>query len=225
MPTIETVKKTGKNKISGESAQSVLPDEIEIKLGKAFIWNLPGYLPARPPNAPPDSFAHSREFTLTRSTPGPMKIEVNKLTPEQKLVLETSLTRRDVVMADEEEFAPKTAEQVKMLIRNRQNVEIRPEIEYLRETKNYKSLGELLGYELSQKPSERNKSAVILLKQALDSIANHPEMRRNKAIQKEIWEMKLERTIKTTPDKVRVINDKHPMKTIAQNAQKEKEKK
>ena len=89
------VAKTNKNTESKE-------DQLSLQLSiKGFIWSLPGYR---------DQNGH--ELLFTRENPGPVQIQISKLTDQQKLAVQNGIKDGSIIVGDQKIQRTSTMEDV-----------------------------------------------------------------------------------------------------------------
>lgn len=158
-----------------------LPDKLEIKLGKAFMWGLPSYQS--------NERNHVRGLTLTGSSPGPIEIDTTTLDERDKLILIESLKTGDIVEKSVETYRPKTVDELIVAIETGDSELLRTEIQLLIRAGAYKTIADLVLNEKEKTLEKRNKSVIILLRQGLRSIQNSDTYAKNPGVQKEITEL------------------------------------
>lgn len=163
-----------KEGISSKSATLVLPDVVYVKLGRAAMWGLPGYGDAR------------NGLELTMSDPGPKQIITKDLTDAQKFILSESLKTESVVEQDSELCLPKSEEYLAKLITGKDIEALRREIRLLVSEANYQTISSLIALEVDKPMEHRNQAAMIVLRQALQSITNDPKIKNNPGKMNEI---------------------------------------
>lgn len=169
-----------------------LTGTLKVKLGRAVMWSIPNFGMTELPRSPVGA---ARGLLLTRSAPGPIELDMEKLTEGQQLMVKVALENEEIVPADSEILVPVSREVVEQLIADNNVVEYRKQLDNLMRLCDFNTLSSLLRCELD-KGDKQNRAAIVALKNSLRFIAESPTILKNNVLLAQFKEAMLQTVIK-----------------------------